>query len=127
MNRVGQGAAHNARVCARTAGAGGYFAPRGQGKAFCTHAGNASVSHEWETPGKRLEALHAGFGRFALDSCAPRRWPPSTWHWPERGWQGDRTPSGAFPSAFGDARRIRGAILNRSGRVRECVGVETIL
>jgi phage N-6-adenine-methyltransferase len=31
------------------------------------------VSHEWETPGELLEALHAVFGRFDLDPCAPRR------------------------------------------------------
>jgi phage N-6-adenine-methyltransferase len=56
-----------------TLGAGAYLAPSGQAKAFYTHAGNASVSHEWETPGELLEALHAVFGRFDLDPCAPRR------------------------------------------------------
>jgi phage N-6-adenine-methyltransferase len=50
-----------------------YLAPSGQGRAFYTHAGNASVSHEWETPVVLLEALHTVFGRFDLDPCAPRR------------------------------------------------------
>jgi phage N-6-adenine-methyltransferase len=55
-----------------TLSAGAYLAPRGQAKAFYTHAGNASVSHEWETPKELLEALHSVFGRFDLDPCAPR-------------------------------------------------------
>src|SRR3954453_20269063 len=55
-----------------TLGAGAYLASRGQAKAFYTHAGNASVSHEWERPRKLLEALHAVFGWFALDPCASR-------------------------------------------------------
>jgi transcriptional regulator with XRE-family HTH domain len=56
-----------------TLGAGASLAPRGQGRAFYTHAGNASVSHAWETPGELLAALQAVFGRFDLDPCAPRR------------------------------------------------------
>src|SRR3954469_19630011 len=47
--------------------------PVGQVGAFFTHAGNASVSHEWETPAELLGALHAVFGRFDLDPCAPRK------------------------------------------------------
>jgi hypothetical protein len=56
-----------------TLGAGAYLAPGGQAKAFYAHAGNTSVSHEWETPRELLEALHAVFCRFDLDPCAPRR------------------------------------------------------
>ena len=56
-----------------TLGARAYLAPRGQGRAFYTHAGNASVSHEWETPVALLDALHTVFGRFDLDPCAPRK------------------------------------------------------
>ena len=55
-----------------TLGAGAYLAPSGQAQAFYTHAGNASVSHEWETPKELLAALHSVFGRFDLDPCAPR-------------------------------------------------------
>lgn len=54
-------------------GAGAYLAPRGQAKAFYTHAGNASTHQAWETPAPLLEALHTVFGRFDLDPCAPRR------------------------------------------------------
>jgi phage N-6-adenine-methyltransferase len=56
-----------------TLGAGTYLASSGQARAFYTHDGNASVSDEWETPGELLKALHAVFGRFDLDPCAPRR------------------------------------------------------
>ena len=56
-----------------TLGAGAYLAADGQAKAFFTHAGNASVSHEWETPRELLDVLHTVFGRFDLDPCAPRR------------------------------------------------------
>ena len=56
-----------------TLGAGAYLATDGQAKAFFTHAGNASVSDEWETPQVLLDSLHAVFGRFDLDPCAPRR------------------------------------------------------
>src|SRR3954453_21749792 len=55
-----------------TLGASSYLAPRGQAKAFYTHAGNASVSQEWETPKELLESLHAVIRRFDLDPCAPR-------------------------------------------------------
>jgi phage N-6-adenine-methyltransferase len=55
-----------------TLGAGAYLGLRGQAQSFYTHAGNASVNHEWETPKELLEALHSVFGRFDLDPCAPR-------------------------------------------------------
>jgi len=54
-------------------GAGAYLAPRGEAKAFYTHAGNSSTNQAWETPVALLETLHGVFGRFDLDPCAPRR------------------------------------------------------
>ena len=54
-------------------GAGAYLAPRGEVKAFYTHAGNSSTNQTWETPTALLETLHAVFGRFDLDPCAPRK------------------------------------------------------
>ena len=54
-------------------GAGAYLAPRGEAKAFYTHAGNSSTNQSWETPAALLETLHAVFGRFDLDPCAPRK------------------------------------------------------
>ena len=54
-------------------GAGAYLAPRGQARAFFTHAGNSSTDQAWETPAALLEALHGVFGRFDLDPCAPRK------------------------------------------------------
>jgi phage N-6-adenine-methyltransferase len=54
-------------------GAGAYLAPRGQPRAFYTHAGNASTHHAWETPAGLLAALRSVFGRFDLDPCASRK------------------------------------------------------
>jgi len=54
-------------------GAGAYLAPRGEAKAFYTHAGNSSTNQAWETPVALLATLHGVFGRFDLDPCAPRR------------------------------------------------------
>ena len=54
-------------------GAGAYLAPHGETKAFYTHAGNSSTNQTWETPAALLETLHAVFGRFDLDPCAPRK------------------------------------------------------
>ena len=54
-------------------GAGAYLAPRGEAKAFYTHAGNSSTNQSWETPAALLETLYAVFGRFDLDPCAPRK------------------------------------------------------
>ena len=54
-------------------GAGAYLARRGGARAFFAHAGNSSTHHAWETPATLLEGLHAVFGRFDLDPCAPRR------------------------------------------------------
>lgn len=54
-------------------GAGAYLAPKGQAKAFYTHAGNASTDQGWETPAELLEALYTVFGRFDLDPSAPRK------------------------------------------------------
>ncbi len=53
--------------CSRRSGSGAYLGLRGQAQSFYTHAGNASVGHEWETPKEPLEALHSVFGRFDLD------------------------------------------------------------
>ncbi|MFO0888241.1 MAG: DNA N-6-adenine-methyltransferase [Isosphaeraceae bacterium] len=54
-------------------GAGAYLASRGRAKPFYTHAGNSSTNQMWETPPELLRTLHAVFGRFDLDPCAPRR------------------------------------------------------
>ena len=50
-----------------------YLAAHGEIKAFNTHSGNSSVSHEWETPLELLDALHSVFVRFDLDPCSPRK------------------------------------------------------
>jgi phage N-6-adenine-methyltransferase len=63
------------RVLARL-GAGAYLAPKGKGKPFYTHAGNASTHHAWETPHALLERLYSVFRRFDLDPCSPRRTRP---------------------------------------------------
>jgi phage N-6-adenine-methyltransferase len=63
------------RVLARL-GAGAYLAPKGQGKPFYTHAGNASTHHAWETPQPLLDRLYSVFRRFDLDPCSPRRTRP---------------------------------------------------
>jgi DNA-binding XRE family transcriptional regulator len=68
-----------------TLGALAYLAPRGQAKAFSSHAGNASTSNEWETPVGLLEALHTVFDRFDLDPCASLTACPAPWaHHPGR-------------------------------------------
>ena len=54
-------------------GAGVYLAPKGQPRAFYTHAGNSSMSEAWETPRELLKILATVFGRFDLDPCAPRK------------------------------------------------------
>jgi phage N-6-adenine-methyltransferase len=54
-------------------GAGAYLAPRGDARAFFTHAGNSSMGQMWQTPEVLLEALAAVFGRFDLDPCAPKK------------------------------------------------------
>ena len=54
-------------------GAGVYLAPKGESRAFYTHAGNSSMSEAWETPRELLETLATVFGRFDLDPCAPRK------------------------------------------------------
>jgi hypothetical protein len=51
-------------------GAGAYLAPRGQAKAFYTHAGNSSTNQAWETPTALLEALATVFRWFDLDPSA---------------------------------------------------------
>ncbi|WP_422932179.1 DNA N-6-adenine-methyltransferase [Singulisphaera sp. PoT] len=57
-------------------GAGAYLAAASDRKAFYTHAGNASIAQDWETPAHILEALYTVFRRFDLDPCSPRRTRP---------------------------------------------------
>jgi transcriptional regulator with XRE-family HTH domain len=73
LERQGGGRLDTLERVLETLGAGAYLAPTGQGRAFYTHAGNASVSHKWETTVELLDALHTVFGRFDLDPCAPRK------------------------------------------------------
>lgn len=54
-------------------GAGAYVAPRGQSRAFYTHAGNSSVGMAWETPKALLGLLDGVFGKWDLDPCSPRK------------------------------------------------------
>src|SRR5215471_5286778 len=52
-------------------GAGAYLAPIGSTPAFYVHAGNSSMSENWETPKELLEPLYSVFGTFDLDPCSP--------------------------------------------------------
>jgi len=73
LERQGRGRLSTLERVLGALGAGAYLAPRGQARAFYTHAGNASTNPAWETPTTLLEALATVFGRFDLDPCAPRR------------------------------------------------------
>src|SRR4051794_20409733 len=72
LERRGQGRLATLDRVLVVLGAGAYLMPRGQARAFYTHAGNSSTDQAWETPAALLEALHGVFGRFDLDPCAPR-------------------------------------------------------
>ncbi len=54
-------------------GSGVYLVRNGTKKNFYTHAGNASVNHDWHTPRELLERLYRVFGEFDLDPCSPTR------------------------------------------------------
>ncbi len=54
-------------------GSGFYLGRNGTKKNFYTHAGNASVNHDWHTPQDILERLYTVFGEFDLDPCSPTR------------------------------------------------------
>ncbi len=54
-------------------GSGVYLGRNGTKKNFYTHAGNASVNHDWHTPHEFLERLYTVFGEFDLDPCSPTR------------------------------------------------------
>lgn len=73
LERRGQGRLSTLDRVLTALGAGAYVGVLGQAKAFYTHAGNASTKQTWETPTAVLDALHAVFGRFDLDPCAPRK------------------------------------------------------
>jgi phage N-6-adenine-methyltransferase len=73
LESQGRGRLSTLRGVLTVLGAGAYLAPRGQDRAFFTHAGNSSTHHAWETPAALLEALHGVFGRFDLDPCAARK------------------------------------------------------
>jgi transcriptional regulator with XRE-family HTH domain len=54
-------------------GSGVYLIRNGTKKDFYTHAGNASVNHDWHTPMEFLERLYRVFGEFDLDPCSPTK------------------------------------------------------